>query len=64
MKQIWMCLAERPVYPHDREQCFRWFADVRKPVTYLRMTVVFIFRLSMTLDSNRDQEKNSFKINL
>ncbi|CAF0890240.1 unnamed protein product [Adineta ricciae] len=28
MKQIWLCLAERPIYSQDREQCFRWFADI------------------------------------
>ena len=26
---IWTSLAERAIYPEDREQCFRWFAEVR-----------------------------------
>jgi hypothetical protein len=30
LKMIWMSLAEHAVYPQDREQCFRWFAEVRK----------------------------------
>jgi hypothetical protein len=25
---IWSSLAEHAVYPQDREQCFRWFAEV------------------------------------
>ncbi|CAF3578443.1 unnamed protein product, partial [Rotaria sp. Silwood2] len=28
MKMIWISLAEQAVYPHDREQCFRWFAEI------------------------------------
>lgn len=28
-KVIWTCLAEQPVHSNDREQCFRWFAEVR-----------------------------------
>ncbi len=27
---IWTSLAEQAVYPQDREQCFRWFAEVKK----------------------------------
>jgi hypothetical protein len=27
---IWISLAEQAVYPNDREQCFRWFAEVFK----------------------------------
>jgi ubiquitin carboxyl-terminal hydrolase 9/24 len=27
-KMIWTCLAEQAVYPNDREQCFRWFAEI------------------------------------
>ena len=30
VKMIWMSLAEHAVYPQDREQCFRWFAEVMK----------------------------------
>ena len=29
-KAIWSCLAEQAVYPNDREQCFRWFAEVKE----------------------------------
>ena len=25
---IWTSLAERVIYAEDREQCFRWFAEV------------------------------------
>ncbi|CAF1148229.1 unnamed protein product [Rotaria sordida] len=28
MKMIWISLAEQAVYPYDREQCFRWFAEI------------------------------------
>jgi hypothetical protein len=28
---IWICLAEQAFYPNDREQCFRWFAEVKNP---------------------------------
>ncbi|CAF3335952.1 unnamed protein product [Rotaria socialis] len=27
-KTIWICLAEEAVFPNDREQCFRWFAEI------------------------------------
>ncbi|CAF5163366.1 unnamed protein product [Rotaria magnacalcarata] len=27
-KMLWITLAEQPVYPSDREQCFRWFAEI------------------------------------
>jgi len=27
---IWTSLAEQAVYPQDREQCFRWFAEVKR----------------------------------
>ncbi|CAF2622279.1 unnamed protein product [Rotaria sp. Silwood2] len=27
-KIIWICLAEEAVFPNDREQCFRWFAEI------------------------------------
>ncbi|KAG7304516.1 hypothetical protein JYU34_011466 [Plutella xylostella] len=27
-KQIWVCLAERPVHAGDREACFRWFTKL------------------------------------
>jgi hypothetical protein len=26
---IWTCLAEQAIFPNDREQCFRWFAEVK-----------------------------------
>jgi ubiquitin carboxyl-terminal hydrolase 9/24 len=29
LKMIWTTLAEQAVYPQDREQCFRWFAEVK-----------------------------------
>ncbi len=28
-KMIWISLAEQAIYPNDREQCFRWFAEVK-----------------------------------
>lgn len=28
LKKIWSTLAEQAVYSQDREQCFRWFADI------------------------------------
>lgn len=28
LKMIWTSLAEHAIYPEDREQCFRWFAEV------------------------------------
>ncbi|UJR08730.1 hypothetical protein I4U23_012987 [Adineta vaga] len=34
MRMIWTCLAEHPVYPQDREQCFRWFADIIEDVGF------------------------------
>ena len=27
-KMIWISLAEQAVFPNDREQCFRWFAEI------------------------------------
>ena len=27
-KQIWNCLAESAVFPHDREACFKWFSKL------------------------------------
>ncbi|CAF0941972.1 unnamed protein product [Adineta ricciae] len=27
-KMIWISLAEQAIYPNDREQCFRWFAEI------------------------------------
>jgi len=27
-KMIWICLAEQAIYPQDRDQCFRWFAEI------------------------------------
>jgi hypothetical protein len=30
LKMIWITLAEQAIYPQDREQCFRWFAEVKR----------------------------------
>lgn len=27
-KQIWTCLAENSVFPHDRDACFKWFSKL------------------------------------
>ena len=35
-KMIWICLAEEAVCSNDREQCFRWFAEVRIQYTMER----------------------------
>jgi ubiquitin carboxyl-terminal hydrolase 9/24 len=38
-KMIWISLAEQAIYPNDREQCFRWFAEVK-----INERIFFLFK--------------------
>ncbi len=63
---IWTSLAEQAVYPQDREQCFRWFAEVKKnPLNSLTFREKLLFlRLLMMLGSIPKLHEIFFNIKL
>jgi len=42
---IWSSLAEQAVYPQDREQCFRWFAEVKTHIQINLSSVHIFFKI-------------------